>query len=90
MLFLVYRVYNNSERKPPGEKHEVERDLFGRNRPAVVGAGPRSTAAAATARLLFSVQRVFNNSEPKPLDEKQEGPRDCLWRNCRKCRRRGR
>ena len=27
MLFLVYRVYNNSERKPPGEKHEVERDL---------------------------------------------------------------
>ena len=32
MLFLVYRVYNNSERKPPGEKHEVERDLFGRNR----------------------------------------------------------
>ena len=85
----MHRVLVDSELKPLGELVEGERDLLGATE---VWQAVRQMLAAApkAARLLFSVQKVFNNSEPKPLDEKQEGPRDCLWRNCRKCRRRGR
>ena len=80
----MHRVLVDSELKPLGELVEGERDLLGATE---VWQAVRQVLAAApkAARL-----PCFNNSEPKPLDEKQEGPRDCLWRNCRKCRRRGR